>query len=63
MLVLHLKTGYMKHTTIRRGMDNVNKAEQTKTRPTLEEMENAIENIRNLINCFINQDYANSEEQ
>ena len=53
----------MKHTTIRRGMDNVNKAEQTKTRPTLEEMENAIENIRNLINCFINQDYANSEEQ
>lgn len=44
-------------------MDNVNKAEQTKTRPTLEEMENAIENIRNLINCFINQDYANSEEQ
>lgn len=62
MLVLHLKTGYMKHTTIRRGMDNVNKAELIKTRPTVEDIENAIENLRNLVNDFINQDYANSEE-
>lgn len=43
-------------------MDNVNKAELIKTRPTVEDIENAIENLRNLVNDFINQDYANSEE-